>query len=285
MKDSSLRFALFGLGKFGKNYARLIPEISGASLPVIVATSSDDPNLAFQNPDIDAVIIATPPTTHFALAKTALENGKHVLMEKPMVLKISEARELVKLVKKTGLTFMVGSQYLFNESILRVKGKLAGKIDLMKSEHRQSPPREDFDVLWDAAPHPLSIHNFLFSSTRIKSASGRGQKNSAGLLESVEAVVEFDRGPKLEIITSWPGEQKVRKISWSGENLEIELDETEKKPVGAEPLRNQLECFIDCVRNKKEPFNNVSHGLLITDWLQKISSSLSSTKSGSRASS
>ncbi len=105
-----LNFALIGAGKFGRNYIRLLQEIDGIQLKTVVSQSELDPQIVLPSTTlvckdvkavladsaIDCVVIATPPATHFAIAKQALEHQKHVFVEKPMVVSIQEADALKK---------------------------------------------------------------------------------------------------------------------------------------------------------------------------------------------
>ena len=100
MAKKQLAFGLIGLGKFGKHYARLLPSIKNVHLAAVADRFSEDENI-FNDPDIDAVVIATPPSSHYELAVAALRAGKHVLLEKPMVSTMREARSLAKEVKKS----------------------------------------------------------------------------------------------------------------------------------------------------------------------------------------
>ncbi len=218
---NGINFALFGLGKFGKNYQRLL------NPKAIVTAHSENADEVLKNPKIDAVVIATPPSTHFKLAKKALQAGKHVLLEKPMVLSVADAKKLRKIVKKSGKVFMVGFQYLYNDYINWLKKEIEngsfGKIIEVKSEHRLSPPNKDIDIFWNAAPHPLSIFQYFFSPEKLISAEGKIEYDSA------EVKVKFENAPILEIITSCLGKQKTRKLTIVGEKATAVLDETLEK--------------------------------------------------------
>lgn len=266
----TLNFALVGAGKFGKNYLRLLQNTPGINLRTVVTKdSARSENLplsiehytnlerVLKNPEINCVVIVTPPKTHFALAKAALEAGKHVLLEKPMAVNIKEAEELKRVVGKSDKVFMVGFQYLFNSYIRYLKKEIEsgtfGEIKNVSSEHFQSPPREDVTAFWDAAPHPLSIFQFIFNPKKIIKTFGE-EKNLENPKDYAKATVQFDRGPMLNITTSWPGKpgsrnsaalpldhsamrndpaefslpggEKVRKLTIQGEKITAILDET-----------------------------------------------------------
>jgi UDP-2-acetamido-3-amino-2,3-dideoxy-glucuronate N-acetyltransferase len=296
--------ALVGFGKFGKNYWRLLQETPPFELDSIV-TRSGDPSLpgvfhsnnfdeVLKNRVIDCAIIATPPATHFELTKKALEAGKHVLVEKPMVLSAEEARELASLAKERGRICMVGYQYIYNDAIAFIKKFIEDNpLDpplLMESEHYLSPPREDTNCFWDAAPHPLSVFQFLFNPSAIVSVTGTSKKRPGEAFEDfITATIIFDTGPKLSIATSWLGEKKVRKFSLSHAHARIVLDETlpsdnltiisNRSPMPvpqfkSEPLKNELAHFAKCIESGSIPRTSAEFGCVITEWLEKISNSI-----------
>src|SRR3989338_4611910 len=139
-------FGIIGLGRFGKHYLRLLQEMEGVRLKTAVrnraeafaeltsllppsirrSTSADD---IFNDPEIDAVVIATPLLTHFELCRRALAAGKHVLVEKPMTASLKEARQLEKAVKASRRVFFVGHQFPYNDYLRRLKREIeAGTI-------------------------------------------------------------------------------------------------------------------------------------------------------------
>jgi len=293
-----LNFALIGRGKWGKNYERLLKEIPGVSLQAVVDFSSGNLKTVLKNPDIHCAIIATPPKTHFPIAKIALKAGKHILLEKPMAVNLKEAEKLKKIVENLDRVLMVGFQYLFNGYVQYLKKEIEngafGEIKNISSEHFQSPLRTDVNAFWDAAPHPLSIFQFIFNPKKIIKVSVE-QKNleNSGLENYVKAAVQFDRGPLLNIAVSWPGKEKVRKFTIQGKKQTAVLDETKTaekltlisnkegkitipRVIAGEPLKNEVKHFIDCVQNRKTPLTGVNFGYLNTQWLEMINLKISS---------
>ena len=129
-----LRFAIIGLGHFGKNYLRLLEETPGVELVAIASRSkrsftknkknipahvhlTTKPAEIFSNPAVDCVVIATPPGTHAVLICAALSNGKHTLVEKPMVISLAESQTVAKVASKSPSIFMVGYQYVYNDYV------------------------------------------------------------------------------------------------------------------------------------------------------------------------
>jgi predicted dehydrogenase len=308
MSQPLLRCALFGVGNFGKNYLRLLQSLEGFALLSVVTTREHpelkslisspirytlNPSEVFASPDIDAVIIATPAHTHFALAHAALRAGKHVLVEKPMVMSTKEARLLARTASRSGKICMVGYQYIYNDAIRFLKTELdagrLGTITHVMSEHLVSPPRTDINCFWDAAPHPLSVFNYLFNPGKIRSVSGKKFRIQNGSHEDfVSATVAFDHGPLLTITTSWLGPEKVRKFVCLGDTTKIILDTgvvpntltiASPTPIAipsftTEPLKNELEHFRACIENRLSPLTDVAFGATVTAHLETISKSL-----------
>jgi|SRR3990167_3330329 len=132
-----MKIGLLGTGKWGKNYVRLLPEYGEF---VIMDRHID--------PSVDAVVIATPASTHFEYIKQAA--NKHILVEKPMVLSVEEAQEVKKLIGDK--VFMVAHQYCYNDEVRKMKPKK--KISLKHSYQNENP-------YWEIAPHLFSVADCL----------------------------------------------------------------------------------------------------------------------------
>lgn len=121
---------------------------------------------AIQNEDVQVVVIATPPSTHFEIASYALTHGKHVFIEKPMVKKTGQASKLIQLAHQKRLTLQVDHTYIYARPIQKIQELIAdgapGTIYFIESI-RTNLGRfsSDSDVLWDLAPHDVSIGNFI----------------------------------------------------------------------------------------------------------------------------
>lgn len=291
---------LIGIGRWGKNIIATLEKTEGAKLKYLSAR--DGKSLAsfgeqyekltdwrefLAKKDLEAILIATPASTHFELIKAAIAVGKHVFAEKPMVTSTKEAEGIRKLVAKSGKIFMVGYQYLFNENIRYLKREIEkgsfGKILKVESTHIVSPSRPDVDIFWDAAPHPLSIFQYFFNPKALLGTEGKIARDDA----SVE--VTFKDSPELSIITSCGGKTKTRKLTVIGKKATAVLDETlaknklaitrngktEYPEIGSsEPLRNELEHFIHCIQTSKTPLTNINFGCQITNWLETIEKTL-----------
>ncbi len=307
----ALRFGLIGLGNFGRHYARLLQHLPDASLAAVVARTANaftahknllpkeilqttDINEVLKNPEIECVAIATPVSTHFDLASAALRAGKHVLLEKPMTTDIKEAEELCALAKASGKIFMVGYQYLYNDFVLELKKILSelGPIRFYFGEHLSpGPVRSDIGILFDAGVHDLSLISFLFEPDEIAQAEGEYFSLNSARDDFASAGFAFSSGLKAHILASRISPEKTRKITLLGENGTAQIDdrlesgklrlnlsasgETEIPEVRAgEPLKNELEHFINCVRENKKPLTDADFGLKITKWASFINARL-----------
>lgn len=326
----NIRFGLIGLGYFGKHYVRLLQEIEGAELYSIANRSrgafdqfshilpkfvkqTENASALFGDSEIDAVIIATPPSTHFSLAKEALDSGKHVLVEKPMVVSVSEAYELKEIVEKSGRVFMVGHQYCYNDYIRVLKENIGilGDVRYIFAEQMLfGPLRADTGCLWDRATHELSIIDYLFQPGAIRHASGRSieiMKNGCEDFASFQ--IEFESGLFASIACSWFAPVKMRRVSIAGTKglaffddcaedeklklfefpypeeelrsahgscvLDMKKGRTHIPRIAAgEPLKNELLHFIECIKSGEKPLTDIVHGVRITEYLDQISKSI-----------
>src|SRR3989344_2368542 len=237
----TLQFGIIGLGYFGKHYARLLQEISGVNLVAVANKLSDvfekkEINLRegiiktlnsdeiINNQEIDCVVIATPPSTHSELIIQTLRAGKHVFVEKPMVVSMVEAKAVEKELKKNaGLVFMVGFQYIYNDYIRYIKKILdnseLGKVSYVVAENFYfGPLRKDVGCFADAGVHELSILEYLFNPGGIKTVSRHNFGITNNKTDDFTAVaIVFNNGIKAHITASWFMPEKSRKMTIVGE--------------------------------------------------------------------
>ncbi|MBI2140914.1 Gfo/Idh/MocA family oxidoreductase [Candidatus Woesearchaeota archaeon] len=314
-----LRFGLIGVGYFGRNYVKLLQSIPDAVLSAVAtrtneslagikdaipksAVATTNASLVLRNRDVDCVVIATPPSTHLAFVAEALEHGKHVLVEKPMATSLAEAKQLRAIVRKGSSTFMVGHQYVYNDYVRFLKKLIGdgglGKARYVVGEHMCFPVRKDIGSFWDAAPHQLSLIQFLLSPGKIVEAGGKsiavsGAKSDAksGFDDFTAATVRFESGLSATLITTWFGAKKTRLMTVVGDKAVAVFDDVEEKeklrlfpsqhlpPVTAkEPLRNEVEHFISCIRNGNKPLTGIDSGYEIIEWLDRIARSVKGGK-------
>ncbi len=318
MQDQNLtKIALIGYGYWGPNLARNFYQLPNAQLEYVVdsdaaarqraqrlygckTTGSLDDVLIDRQ--VDAVVIATPARTHYALAKRSLEAGKHVFVEKPLTMNVGEAEEIVEMADRLRRTLMVGHVFEYNPAVAYIKqaidnGELGDLFYLYSKRVNLGRVQSDVNVLWSIAPHDISIALFLLGqmpeSVRCQGASC--------LNNAVEDVVfltmYFPKNILCHVHASWLDPSKTREMTVVGSKKMIVYDDVSAEgkvrvyDKGAfrkgdvtygdfqyklhsgdiliprldmrEPL--QLECaqFVDCVRSGDRPLTDGENGLRV----------------------
>lgn len=192
-----------------------------------VTTDSD---ALINNPDIDAIVIATPVGTHFALASAALKNKKHVLIEKPMCANTIECKELIALAENAELTLMVDHTFLWNPAVQKIKqvcqsGELGQICSFESIRVNLGLFQQDVNVMWDLGPHDFSIVNYLFNEDPIHiEAAGYTHLNS-DLPDVVYLTMHFPSDMIAHFNMSWMSPVKVRRVSVGGTNKMLVWDD------------------------------------------------------------
>ena len=238
IKDQ-MNLAVIGCGYWGKNYIRLLSQMADVNLIAIcdrdkeqlrknktrILSSQSGPRLQLftdyhkmlETADLNGVIIATNPSTHYTLAKDALEAGKHVFLEKPMTLKSETSQKLVDLAEKKDLVLMVGHIFMYNAAVLKIKeyidnGELGTVYYLYSKRTNLGPIREDVNALWDLAPHDISIFNFLLDEepTWVSATATsflRDNTEDVGFIS-----LQYPSGKMGHIHVSWADPHKEREV-------------------------------------------------------------------------
>jgi predicted dehydrogenase len=267
----------------------------------------------FADPMVEAVVIATPVSAHFALAKQALEKGKHVMVEKPMTRTVAEGEELVALAEKNGLVLMVDHTFIYTGAVRKMKeildvGEL-GEIYYFDSVRvNLGLFQHDIDVLWDLAPHDLSILTYLLPKPPKYVTAVGADHTGSGLADIAYMTVHFDSNLLAHFHVNWLSPVKVRQILISGSRRMLVYDDMEPsekvrvydsgiKIASQEGIYKTLvdyrtgdmwapklevrealsvECahFVDCVRFSKMPVTSGTVGLAIVKLLEAASKSL-----------
>jgi predicted dehydrogenase len=267
-----------------------------------------------QDPELDALIIATPVHLHFEMAKAALNMGKHVFIEKPIARTEAEAQELVNLAHRQGLVLMVGHTFLFSPAVRRMKEIIdAGDIGHVQyiSARRLNLGlfQKDINVAWDLAPHDISILLYLLEESPL-SVSCQGSSHVTRGIEDVTMMyLNFRKNRCAFIHNSWLDPKKVRQMTVVGSQRMIVYDDTE--PLEKlkiydsrvevpphydtfaeftysyhygdayvpyikqdEPLKLECQHFLDCIRNRREPLTSGRLGLDVVRILEAANESL-----------
>ena len=324
-----MRVGVIGYGYWGPNIVRNLLEIDEIEVawcadlnkgrlalaqkryPKLHVTG--DPTQVTSDPAVDAIVIATPVATHFPLAKKALENGKHVLVEKPMTHTVAEGEKLIELADKRGLVLMVDHTFIYTGAVRKLKeivevGELGDlyyfdsvRINLGMFQH-------DSDVLWDLAPHDLSILTHVIKQ-KPKWVSATGSAHTGdGFVDVAYMTVHFENGFIAHFHVNWLSPVKIRQILIGGSRRMLVYDDmeaTEKlriydrgiriatqegvyktlvdyrtgdmwapKVDVREALAVECEHFFECVRFKKRPQSDGEAGLLVVKLLEAASQSL-----------
>jgi predicted dehydrogenase len=241
-----VKVGLVGCGYWGSKYLRAFNETPGGQVaaiydidpaklkqaqvvcPSALATSDYSEFLAS---GIEAVVIATPASTHFPLAREALFHSKHVLVEKPFATTTADALHLVHLAEGEKLSLMVGSTFLYSPPVEFLKetilnGQLGSILYINSSRLNFGLLRPDVDVLWDLAPHDIAIILHLLGQTPLAvAARGVGCVNG-GLSEIAHADLAFPDGLFAHIHVSWLEPAKIRRLTVVGSERMVVYDDT-----------------------------------------------------------
>jgi predicted dehydrogenase len=323
-----LRVAVVGTGAWGKNLVRNFSQIPGAELacccdsdeakrkaiaqnyPGVATTASFDDVLA--DDSISTVVIASSAVTHYPLAKSALEAGKHVYVEKPLALSSAHAQEILALAEERKLKLMVGHLLLYHPAVTHLKqlvdsGELGEVFYIYSQRVNLGKIRQDENALWSFAPHDISVILYLLGQLP-ESVSARGESY---LQEGVEDVVfvnmKFPDRKMAQLQVSWLDPHKVRKITIVGNKKMVVFDDTQSveklkifdKGVSGvsyesygdsltirfgdikiphismtEPLRAECRHFIDCIIENKRPLTDGADGVRVVQILEAAQKSM-----------
>lgn len=329
MKDQAIEVAVVGVGGWGKNLARNYAQIPEANLRYVcdldiaklenfqrqfprVRITREFGEL-LEDPELQAIVIATTAPTHYELCKRALEAGKDVYVEKPFVLRVSEAEDLIDRAARAGRILMVGHLLEYHPVVTRLKEMIAreelGRIHYIYSQRvNLGTVRGDENAMWNFAPHDVSSILFLFGETPTD-VSARGQCYlQKGVEDVVFMTLNFGDRALAHIHVSWLDPHKIRKLTIVGSKKMAvfdDLEATEKLRIydkGAtvntdyntfaeyvglrfgditvpyikvgEPLQIECRHFLECVRTRKQPLSDGYDGLRVVKVLDAAQRSL-----------
>jgi predicted dehydrogenase len=325
-----INVAVIGCGYWGPNLVRNFHEVPDAQVAIVCDTDRNrldfikkrypslkvtkDARTIFDDPEIDAVCIATPVVSHFELAHQALLHDKHVLVEKPMTRHIHEAEELIKVAEERKRVLMVGHTFEYHGAVRKIKeivekGEL-GKVFYVDSSRLNTELfRGDINVLWDLAPHDISILLFVLEKKPIAlRAEGRCYIRE-GIEEVAFLTIYFPQNIVAHIHVSWLAPLKFRRTVIVGSKKMIlydDLDYSDKVKVydkgvevvedvnsllgrqllfrtgdvsvprldQTEPLRRECTHFIQCVREGRRPQTDGRVGLEVVKVLDAAQRSM-----------
>lgn len=324
-KSGTLGIAVIGAGYWGPNLIRNFSATPGAQVEAICDLSRErlaavrelclaadlTSNYAalLERKDIHAVAIATPVSTHYPLAKAALEAGKHVMVEKPMTASVEQAEELVALAGNRNLVLMVDHTFAYTAAVRRIKSMVDDKslgellyydsvrINLGLFQH-------DVNVLWDLAVHDLAIMDFALGQMPV-AVSATGMAHLAGQHEDLAYLTcYFESRLMAHLHLNWLSPLKIRRTIIGGDRKMLvydDLEPSEKLKVydrGAsmqelsakidyrmgdmwaphlppgEALRSGSTHFVDCIQSGTQPDTDGCSGLRVVKILEAASESM-----------
>ncbi|KKQ76356.1 MAG: Oxidoreductase, NAD-binding domain protein [Candidatus Daviesbacteria bacterium GW2011_GWF2_38_6] len=242
--------ALIGYGYWGPNIAKSLNRIKGVNLVVICdkdlgrqaeaklsypqAEITNDTDSLFDSTNLDAIIIATPASTHYQLAVRGLKAGKHILIEKPITTNTVEAKSLIELNKKVKKIVMVGHTFEYNPTVLTMKQIIKddglGKIYYIYSTRvNLGQIRGDVNALWNLAPHDISILNFLLDTQPFEVMAFGACYLQKGIEDVVFAVLRYQGNILVKIHVSWLDPAKERKMTIVGSKKMLVFDDLDNE--------------------------------------------------------
>jgi predicted dehydrogenase len=230
MTMDALRLGIVGAGYWGEKLLRVFRTLDGVQVAAVcdsdarrraavgeeVETVGDTADLV-RRADIDAVLVATPPSSHYAVAQQVLAAGKHCWVEKPLAMRAADARELVETARRRGLTLFVDETFLYDPLLQQAKawidaGRLGRLYHLSFERLGMGRIRRDSNVWWNSAPHDLSILCYLVPGA-VESVRCEGFAYlQQGIADITVATVRLGGGVSAHIYLSWLSPLKVASI-------------------------------------------------------------------------
>jgi predicted dehydrogenase len=324
-----LNISQIGVGYWGPNLLRNLVANKSCQVSIIVDLSkercdyvrelypsimvTDDANQVFQDPIINAVVIATPVAAHFELAMKALGEGKHILVEKPIARTVAEVEQIGNLAEKKKLVAMVGHTFLYNAAVRYVKrlidsGELGDIRYIYSQRLNLGRIRSDVDALWNFAPHDISIIQYWLGDPTPLSVSKQGidyiQKD---VYDVVFMNIIYPNKIMANIHVSWLDPHKVRRITVVGSKKMVVYDDLAENKIAifdkgidrmaelgkdmdfdspsfqtfsyrsgdvlwpkidsSEPLKVEIDHFIDCIQNGTPCLSGIEHAKKVVEIL------------------
>ena len=325
---SVVRVGVIGYGYWGPNVVRNLHGIEDCQVVAVCDKNRDALRRAHQlyprirlttdfseilrSPDIDAVAVVTPVWTHFELAKAALENGKHVFVEKPFTSSAAQAEELIELAERKNLKIMVDHTFLFGGAVKKIRelvdgGALGSLYYFDSTRVNLGLFQHDVSVIWDLAPHDLSIMDHIIAE-KPEAVVATGGRHLNGHADMAFITVYYPGNIIGHVNVNWLSPVKVRTTLIGGKDKmlvwnDLEVDEKIKiydkgvqitngqgvydllvsyrsgdvwapKVEQTEALKAELNYFVDCIQNDRTPMNDGEAGLRVVRLLEAAEASL-----------
>ncbi len=311
------KVAVVGCGAWGKNLIRnfhqlnvleAVCDVSDYRLELVAKDFPEvklwnDFNNVLASPSIKAVVIATPSDTHFDLALKSLKANKHVYIEKPMARDVKHAIELDELATQKNLILMVGHLLLYHPAVNCLKSLIAsgelGELLFIRSDRMNfNMGRRDWSVLWDLAPHDISMMSYLLDTDNLEvNRVGGWDTLNDGLVDVAYLDLSFDLGHKVipgQVRNSWIDPQKLVRLTVNGSLKSAVLNDAQSENKlalhslskegrmiveypdypDAEPLHLECEHFVKCLITGDRPRTDANNAYLVVNTLSEVENRL-----------
>ena len=328
-KSGALRIGVVGCGYWGAKHVRVLSGLADvdrvvvvdrdpairaaitAAFPAVLGCASLEEAL----PLVDALVVATPPQSHAAVAMAGIAAGKHVMIEKPMTATLAEAYRLVEVADAAGVVLMAGHTFEFNPAVRELRrrldrGELGRPYYIHSARLNLGLFRSDVDVVWDLAPHDVSIMNYLLGAVPDRVSAWGAAHACRDVNDLAYIKLHYDSvGVTGHIHVSWLDPRKVRTVTVVGSQKMAIYDDTSDErlrifdcgveagePVGGadplvpyerpfayrqgdivspriagdEPLLLENRHFVDCIRGEARPLSDGRSGLAVVAVLDAV---------------
>lgn len=328
--EPEINVAVVGCGYWGPNLVRNFESLSACTMKTVCDLNAkrlrhlqslypgldtcSELEAVLEDDDIHAVAIVTPVRFHFDMARSCLEAGKHVFIEKPMARSVAECLELIERSEEKGLTLMLGHTFIYSAPVRRIKeiyewGDI-GEIQYISSRRLNLGLfQTDINVAWDLAPHDISIILYILGKIPI-TVNCQGKAHINRNIEDVtNMTLNFSNGGFATVQSSWLDPNKIREMTFVGskrmlvyndiepvEKIKIYDKRVEAPPhydtfaeyhysyhygdmyspyvIQYEPLKKECQHFLDCIREGRVPETSGVDGLRVVQVLEAASASL-----------
>lgn len=250
--DDVVRIGIAGLGYWGPNLVRNIVDCQRAELAwlcdvnqrALIAMARRHPNTRrttdfaemLSDPDLDAVIVATPISSHHELAAAALDAGKHVWVEKPFAASSSQASDLIGRAERNGLVLLPGHTFLYSPPVVKIKeliddGELGEIYSISMSRVNLGLHQPDASVLWDLGPHDFSILRFWLEDLPAEVSAMTRCCVFPDVPDVAFVNMRFPGGTIAHLELSWLSPSKLRRTTVIGSSKMVVYDDTSTEPV------------------------------------------------------
>ena len=301
---SPVRVAVIGAGVMGARHARLYSQIPGYEFAGVFdpdtarATEVADQfgGIAFRDfnallDDVEAATVASPTSTHAAVARRAMDAGLHLLIEKPMAASVDEARHIVERSDASDRVLLVGHVELFNPAVAELRRTLAGRKVRHVTLRRIAPFTSrclDTNVVSDLMIHDINLVQNLFGSD-IVSITADGEAVETTQIDRAVVDLTLATGTRVTLFASRVGASQTRQIDVTADGICVLADllnrsisMTSVTPTGGrclieqydappgEPLRLELQHFLNCIRGQEKPQIDAACGYRAVEWVDRI---------------